>query len=407
MSERGVVMEWGRSSFKLGNWVAQGNEKKAEQWVDFNQRLFNRDEVWFRVFKENMGWSPIAADKGMFGSPPRDPGIWDFNFLRNHWDREEKKSKRVEPEHLTGLNKRVTEWFFRTSASTGCAFELCIIATLKGEDHVGNGHIDQIIRTELQMFDELQEKYPNAKIKANACNEFDAHDVRTDPWGRRERLDLRTVNMWAVRRNRDKYGFLDFIVDHGGRDEFDYEVGGGRETYDWGMLHVVRTKNRWWEAPPIRPIKRACNGRPYGSTESMYYVQHEDRERAATWYRNPAGWQTDVQKQMSLYLNLQSAGFSYIIIHDEKGAQCDVEWPRRETRLENELANYFGGSIVSYKFERIINQAYNEILGRPPDPGGLEHYNGIMHLGTTEQQVRESMIRSAEYDNKNPEEGEG
>jgi len=50
----------------------------------------------------------------------------------------------------------------------------------------------------------------------------------------------------------------------------------------------------------------------------------------------------------------------------------------------------------------VITQAYVRILGRPPDAGGLESYNQAMNSGLTEEQMRESLLRSNEYAIKNP-----
>lgn len=53
-------------------------------------------------------------------------------------------------------------------------------------------------------------------------------------------------------------------------------------------------------------------------------------------------------------------------------------------------------------FSRIITMAYMRILGRPPDPGGLENYDRLMNSGMSEAMMRESLLRSQEYANKNP-----
>lgn len=53
-------------------------------------------------------------------------------------------------------------------------------------------------------------------------------------------------------------------------------------------------------------------------------------------------------------------------------------------------------------FTRVIRLAYERILGRPPDPGGLQSYNQAMNAGLTEAQMRESLLRSPEYAEKNP-----
>lgn len=53
-------------------------------------------------------------------------------------------------------------------------------------------------------------------------------------------------------------------------------------------------------------------------------------------------------------------------------------------------------------FSRVINQAYNEILDRPADPGGLAYYQEAVSQGQTETQLRENLLRSDEYAAKNP-----
>jgi hypothetical protein len=54
-------------------------------------------------------------------------------------------------------------------------------------------------------------------------------------------------------------------------------------------------------------------------------------------------------------------------------------------------------------FRHVIRDAYLEILLREPDPGGLEGYDRQMNLGLTEEAVRESLMRSAEYAARFPE----
>jgi Domain of unknown function (DUF4214) len=53
-------------------------------------------------------------------------------------------------------------------------------------------------------------------------------------------------------------------------------------------------------------------------------------------------------------------------------------------------------------FSRVIAQAYLRILDRLPDAAGLTSYNEAMNRGMTEAQMRESLIRSREYAEKNP-----
>jgi len=53
-------------------------------------------------------------------------------------------------------------------------------------------------------------------------------------------------------------------------------------------------------------------------------------------------------------------------------------------------------------FSRVISQAYVRILGRRPDPGGLDGFNESMNQGMTEAAMREALVRSPEYAEKNP-----
>lgn len=54
-------------------------------------------------------------------------------------------------------------------------------------------------------------------------------------------------------------------------------------------------------------------------------------------------------------------------------------------------------------FRHVITDAYMRILLRPPDAGGLESYNRAINSGLTEAQLRESLLRSAEYAIRFPE----
>ena len=53
-------------------------------------------------------------------------------------------------------------------------------------------------------------------------------------------------------------------------------------------------------------------------------------------------------------------------------------------------------------FSRVINLAYQRILGRPADASGLDNYNRLMNAGLSEAEMREALLRSGEYADKNP-----
>lgn len=55
-------------------------------------------------------------------------------------------------------------------------------------------------------------------------------------------------------------------------------------------------------------------------------------------------------------------------------------------------------------YKRIITKIYDEILGRPADPGGLDSWDKQMNAGKAEAEVREAFLRSEEYKTRFPSE---
>lgn len=85
-----------------------------------------------------------------------------------------------------------------------------------------------------------------------------------------------------------------------------------------------------------------------------------------------------------------------------------TEMPLSETEKILLAENGGGGlpppePIARYRYEPIVRLAYEQILGRSPDEEGLKNYDGLMSSGMTEANVRESLIRSPEYEANNPE----
>jgi len=399
----------GRDAFKLANMVARGMEAQALRWIEHNQRLLG-EHHFERVFAETGGWT-----KGhpMFGAPPSDPGIWNVPQLQK-MVAEGRKLR-----HLTDLNKKVIEWFMRSSHETGVCFEYVVDATLKHTEGLNTPITDNAIRLTAAYMRELWlEKYPNAVIIIEGRNEWRAHN--------KMRTKLNEVNMWAQRfhrwkheDDRTKHSFTDpgggfvaeqwpesyILEDDTTNGLFTFECGPEPTTYDMGCIHPSRN-GQWWKLPDtMEQLRRYCRGAPLGFNESMLYCDQEDHQRCADWYRG-GGWTSELDRYLEwLDACRGDRGVDYFIIHDEKGMQCDPGWPRSVTRLEEAL----GGTApppppppngeVSY--ERVIQQAYVEILGRDPDPGGLANYQRLMANGMTEAKMRESLLRSEEYKRKN------
>jgi hypothetical protein len=319
----------GRSSFKLANIVSyhytgQGGKyplSKAYKWITHNQAIFGKDVV-LRVFLETAGWDPNS--NGMFGSVPQDQGVWgNRDALRDG-----NRTKKVPP-----VLDKVLEWFFRASTETGCAFELVIDATLKHDD-IPRGEIDHAIRVVGVRMGELQKKYPKALIVPETRNEWNAH----------AQTPLQDVNMWAERWWRDQYWpNAPLIVSPGGSNVPTYKIGGNG--YRAAIIHPERGAG--WENVPNNTsanLRRLAKGLPIGYNESMYLVEKEDLDRVRQWYR-PSGWTADFGKYKRFFENARDH-IDYFIVHDEKGAQCDPEWPRPSTRLERYIKATYGTGEV-------------------------------------------------------------
>jgi hypothetical protein len=434
---------WGRDSFKLANiityhFVGKGNIyslNDALEWIYFNQRLFGKHVV-LRVFLETAGWSACDEENGipencMFGSEPRDQGFWNREKLRDG-----RREKQVHP-----VGKQVIEWFFKTSQETGVAFELVIDATLKHDD-IPKGEIDHVIRQVGVFMGLMAEKYPLALIIPETRNEWNAHNQSGHT--------LHDVNMWVVRWHRDNYwtAYDAAVIVDG--SSIAYQVGSGDGKYRAGMIHP-RREGKWQRFPndeELEKLRDDANGMPVGFNESMMYIEPEDKDRASQWYRS-GGRTTDWDKYLK-FLNHVEGRIDYFIIHDEKGVQCNKDWPRPMTRIDQWALNKFGGVCEELpecintggiwneeicgcncpgekifiedkgcvdrplpppppppSYDHIINASYERILLRPADPKGLEVYNKWLAECYADidgkaciAQFEDVLVKSNEYNNK-------
>lgn len=428
----------GRVSFKLANMLSKyfaGMDGQkwlvmSERWVEHNQELLGEDVI-LRVLGETKG----GWNKGhpMFGTEPVDAGIWDLEDLRKR----SAEGRRIE--ELTELNKKVIGWLMKTSHETGVAFEYVVDATLKHTPGLGTADNEWLrtsitnhaIRQTCAYMRELWlKKYPKVKIIVEARNEWTAHN--------KMKTKLNQVNMWANRMYRwerehdgDTEHKLRFkspgsdwhcrqwpegyiVVDRSVGN--DVHVGTEPGEFQMGLRHPDRD-GKWWELPDSMEQDRGdCNGAPLGFNESILCADEEDEDRLKSWYGG--GYTTRLNKYLRWMESCKQA-IDYYIIHDEKGMQCDVDWPRKETRLEAELR---GSSPPpsppeppgptppappplpapdEIDYSRVIGLAYRQILGRAPDTVGLRNYNQRMRGGLTEASLREILIRSVEFKHKN------
>lgn len=393
---------WFRSCFKLAapltyHYTGQGSGHyglgSARRWVD-EQRSLGFDGC--RVLLETEGWSECESgaeandgkpDNCMFGSEPRDKGFWDVDALRSGG----------RPTAMHGPGRKALRWFFETSQETGFGFELVIVATLKHND-VSQEQQTHVIRQTLAEAYRLQQEFPQANIIMSAINEYNAH---AQGW------DTVRLNLVAVRADRWKHpdgrtsvgctapaGFEPeqwpcgpLIADPGGSNIFEYDVGPEPGKFDAGMVHPERDDG-WEKFPSAQEKARLVadsRGQPWGFTESMYYVEPEDLERARGWYPGHGDrWTTDWTKYEAFLGHVEDMGIPYFVIHDEKGTESVSGWPRAETRVDRWAREHLGGEppppppppVLVY--DPIIDGVYRLILGRGADGNGLAAYNQWM-----------------------------
>lgn len=74
-------------------------------------------------------------------------------------------------------------------------------------------------------------------------------------------------------------------------------------------------------------------------------------------------------------------------------AMRDKGWSENDVKVDLRRSDEAKNRL----YTEIVTRAYRDILGRAPDPSGLGHYVGRMRGGWTEFQVREDLRRSDEY----------
>jgi hypothetical protein len=371
---------------------------KAKEWIEWNQSLGIN---LLRVFGETEDW----YDHGMFGSPPNNKKVWNLDELRaGH-----------RPKSLTVKNEKMVTELFRLSHQTGMAFEYVIDATLKHTPGVDAGVIGHCIRQTMSKFRTLQSEYPGALILVNFHNEWGAHN--------KAGLTLQELNSQAMRARRWKKGSETAVqftkpgegwepeqwpegaimVDHGGRDDFEYRCGTGPYDFAMAAIHPERVPEdrEWWQMPNTLPWLRS-HGRPVYFSESKLNVDDRDAARAMAWYGNRRSWSDDLEHYIDFMETAKDNGIHFCI-HDEKGMQTDAGWPRLTTRLEE----YLGGNPPppppppeGVDFRREIDAAYQLVLGRDADPSGYKTYNKALNDGGTWYHLVDNLMRSEERKNK-------
>lgn len=397
---------WVRSCFKNAapvtyHFAGRGGGRyglgSARAWIDEQQAL-GFDGC--RVLLETEGWSACESgaqvddgkpDNCMFGSEPRDQGFWDVEALR----------RGGRPTSMHGVGKQTLRWYFETSQETGFLFELVIIATLKHND-VDVGQQTHVVRQTLAEAYRLQKEFPQANILMSAINEWDAHSewklggpdgvnmlaVRADRW---KHPDGRTVVGCSAPAGfePEQWPCGPLIVDGGGGNTFDYDVGPEPGKFDMGAVHPDRGEG--WENFPTPDQKQQLvvdsRGQPWGVTEFMYLRDTCGGLPDSAYGRG--GWTKDWTKYERSLESLIAANAPYVVIHDEKGVQSVVGWPCERTKVDLWAIEHLAGEppppplpppAPSLIYDPIIDGTYRLVLARPADPSGIGVYNTWMRV---------------------------
>ncbi|MBI3884142.1 MAG: beta/gamma crystallin family protein [Opitutae bacterium] len=77
-----------------------------------------------------------------------------------------------------------------------------------------------------------------------------------------------------------------------------------------------------------------------------------------------------------------------------RGLMIDQGWTEQMVRAHIRKSAEYRGPVIN----RMIERAYQDLLGRSVDPSGLDHYrNLLLDHGLTEQGMRDDLRRSAEF----------
>ena len=119
---------------------------------------------------------------------------------------------------------------------------------------------------------------------------------------------------------------------------------------------------------------------------------------------------TDMKKWTRMHENFVENEI-YTTFHNFRG--MDAYWPfTTATVVEEAIRSITGGggitppppSVPKTRYRIPIELAFAQLLERGVDPGGLASYNDAMTNGLDEAEMRESLVRSDEFNRKNPDE---
>jgi len=216
----------------------------------------------------------------------------------------------------------------------------------------------------------------------------------------------------VVRRMRERDCPLEeviFLSQSGRADEYDPPLQShhGTSGYSGPCLHPPRHGD-WAKTGDVMRAK--WPGELIDVNESQLGMTQAQRDFWVPMIPKWAGLgSTDMKTWRRMHENFIEND-CYTTFHNFRG--MDAYWPPTpETVVENVIRSITGGGGSTtppppeekFRYRIPIELAYAQLLERHVDPGGLTSYDAAMAGGLKESELREGLIRSAEYKNKNPE----
>jgi hypothetical protein len=398
-----------------------------------------------RVFDETTGWDLREKEPHPFFNRERSTSelMWDYGLIA-------RPGSDVRPSRLTAHHQTMLLELIRLARKHDMKIELIVDATLKHTPGVGWNVIGHCIRCAADYLRNIHRgewvdgsdrgvefgmgsaedpvaharlrqafeavKGPLADLVAvETHNEWDAHsggawaDSDLDKAGA-----IREVNIQIERfRRGEQWPEGAVWVSHGGRD------GHGKDAIEYDprlpdaiAVHPSRPSMEWKNR--FDPLKK--HGKPVYLNEIIHHIADEYWWTMDKGWFRPASSTRDHQGYYDFVMGNLESGL-WVCDHSLVGMSNgyfvqDGEW--HEMGLDP-FERMLGGDVpsppsppepptptpVQITYAHVIAHAYREILKREPDRAGLEHYDAEMRDGMMEAEMREKMIRSQEFAEKN------
>ena len=377
-----------QTSFRWFGLVYPGPDQdlgKARAWL---QRLKSNGFHGGRMFME------LESHADM-------PGFWGGRPRVTPWNLRQSTSSAfcLSPEQRQAIERAID-----MHVEEGVVSEWVINATIKESPGCLNKQWDRTVRywermqrVTMQFLREIGA----SNIWMENTNEWDAH---THSKVLDTLADENLLNYMARRARNEDFPNMPYGMSTGGTWDINYNVHSDPRRWAYSHVNVHSPREHgWWNVKnQIKNLFRTYNV-PAALNENMFLTTKEQWQYWVTQGNYP-GLASKATRDFGLMQEqvrqTLDAGAGYCL-HNMNGVYCDPDLPLDE--MEIWFAKKWGSEpVAGGPFDHIINQAYQEILERDADQGGVDNYNRHM-LRLLEQgknpevALRQSLLASGEY----------